>query len=169
MNRCIRVIVTMLSMIVVFSSMTTAAELAKEGSGAYRSGRSAKVTVLKLGEERLQINFDETGIVVEAPADSPFVNASFNTMGTVHAVDGNFTYSGAALWTRPNGEQIYGVFKGHGKLGASTNTSLDIVGGQGACTGITGSMELTAGPYAKSSKQGYSMGTTVGTVRWKIP
>jgi hypothetical protein len=30
------------------------------------------------------------------------------------AVSGVFTYSGAALWTRPNGDQIYGIFKGDG-------------------------------------------------------
>lgn len=117
----------------------------------------------------MQINFDEVGIVVEAPADSPFYNASFNTMGTIHAVNGVFTYSGAALWTRPNGEQIYGIFKGDGKLGVGTNTSLEIVGGQRECAGITGTMELKAGLPAKSSKKGYGAGTTVGTVHWKIP
>ena len=152
-----------------FVSSSVYEELAKEGSGKYRSGRTAEVTVLKMGKEHMQINFNETGIVVDAPADSPFYNASFNTMGTIHAVNGVFTYSGAALWTRPNGDQIYGTFKGDGKLGVGTNTSLEIVGGQGECAGITGTMELKAGPYAKSSKKGYSMGTSVGTVHWKIP
>jgi len=155
--------------LIVTISTVRAAELAKEGSGKYRSGRTAEINVLKMGEEHMQINFDETGVVVDAPADSPFYNASFNTMGTIHAVNGNFTYSGAALWTRPNGDQIYGIFKGDGKLGVESNTSLEIVGGQGECVGITGTMELKAGPYAKSSKKGYSMGTSVGTVRWKIP
>jgi hypothetical protein len=159
-------IVLMVSLLV---TSTLYAELAKEGSGKYRSGRTAEVTVLKMGKEHMQINFDETGIVVDAPLNSPFYNASFNTMGTIHAVNGVFTYSGAALWTRPNGDQIYGIFEGNGKLGAGTNTSLEIVGGQGECEGITGTMELKAGPGAKSSKKGYSMGTSVGTVQWKIP
>ena len=68
-----------------FVASTVSAELAKEGSGNYRSGRTAEVTILKMGKEHMQINFDETGIVVDAPADSPFYNASFNTMGTIHA------------------------------------------------------------------------------------
>jgi hypothetical protein len=34
---------------------------------------------------------------------------------------------------------------------------------------VTGTIELKAGPNAKSSKKGYSMGTSVGTVHWKIP
>jgi hypothetical protein len=143
--------------------------LAKAGSGNYRSGRTAKLNILEMGPERMQINFDETGIVVDAPADSPFINASFNTMGTIHAVNGVFTYSGAALWTRPNGEQIYGIFQGDGKLGAGTNTSLKIVGGKGECAGITGTMDLKSGPPAKSSKKCCAAGTTVGTVSWKIP
>ena len=167
-----RITVGMLAIVfgvVLIVSTVGAGELAKEGSGDYRSGRTAKLNVLKMGTERMQINFDETGIVVDAPADSPFNNASFNTMGTIHAVNGVFTYSGAAIWTRPNGEEIYGIFKGDGKLGVGTNTSLDIVGGQGECTGITGTMDLKSGPPAKSSKKGYGAGTTVGTVRWKIP
>jgi hypothetical protein len=80
-----------------------------------------------------------------------------------------FTYSGAALWTRPNGEQIYGIFQGDGKLGVGTSTSLKIVGGQGECAGISGTMALKSGPPAKSPKEGYGAGTTVGTVRWNIP
>jgi hypothetical protein len=154
---------------VISFSTVDATELAKEGSGKYRSGRSAEVKILQLGEEYMQINYDETGIVVEAPAGSPFHNASFNTMGTIQAYKGVFTYSGAALWTRPNGDQIYGTFKGEGKLGVGSTTSLEIVGGQGECAGITGTMELKSGPRAQSSKKGFSMGTTVGTVHWKIP
>ena len=159
----------MLVLIFLFSTTPVHAELAKKGSGDYRSGRTAQVTVLKMGKKYMQINFDETGIVVDAPADSPFLNASFNTMGTIQAINGVFTYSGAALWTRPNGEEIYGIFKGEGKLGVGSTTSLKIVGGQGECADITSSMELKSGPYAKSSKKGYSMGTSIGTVKWEIP
>jgi hypothetical protein len=153
----------------VYFTTASAGELAKEGSGKYRSGRTAEISTLRLGKEYLQINFDETGIVVDAPVDSPFYNASFNTMGTIQAIKGKFVYSGAALWTRPNGNEIYGIFRGEGKLGVGSTTSLDIVGGQGECIGITGTMELKSGPPAKSSKKGFAMGTTVGTVRWKIP
>ncbi len=159
---------TVFGLWIAFSTVN-AAELAKEGTGNYRSGRSAEVTYLQMGEDYMQINYDETGIVVEAPADSPFYNASFNTMGTIQAFKGVFTYSGAALWTRPNGDQIYGIFKGEGTLGVGSTTSLEIVGGQGECAGITGTMDLKSGPRAKSSKKGFSMGTTVGTVSWKIP
>lgn len=158
-----------LGLLFFFSTTLVHADIAKEGSGDYRSGRTAQISVLKMGKEYMQINFDETGIVVDAPDGSPFINASFNTLGTIQAVNGVFTYSGAALWTRPNGEEIYGIFRGEGELGIGSTTSLKIVGGQGECAGITGTMELKSGPYAKSSKKGFSMGTSIGTVKWKIP
>ena len=44
---------TLLGVIVTFSTVG-AGELAKEGSGKYRSGRTAKVNVLKMGEEHMQ-------------------------------------------------------------------------------------------------------------------
>ena len=166
-NFTVGILAALFSLFVTVSAVS--AELAKEGSGDYRSGRTAQVTIMKMGEERMQINFDETGIVVDAPENSPFFNASFQTMGTIHAIKGIFTYSGAAVWTRPNGEQIYATFQGDGKLGVGTNTTLKIVGGQGECAGITGSADLKAGPPAKSPKKGYGAGTTVGTIRWKIP
>ncbi len=168
MRRLTIVLLTIFSVLFFLGSIASA-ELAKKGSGDYRSGRTAQISILKMGKEYMQINYDETGVVVDAPTDSPFSNASFNTMGTIQAVNGVFTYSGAALWTRPNGDEIYGIFKGEGKLGAGSTTSLKIVGGQGECAGITGTMELKSGPYAKSSKKGYSMGTSIGKVSWKIP
>lgn len=168
MGRPIIVVLTIFSVLFFLGPFATAGP-AKEGSGDYRSGRTAQVSVLKMGKTYMQINFDETGIVVDAPVNSPFYNATFNTMGTIHAVDGIFTYSGSALWTRPNGDEIYGFFKGKGTLGNGSTTSLEIVGGQGECAGITGSMDLKSGPYAKSSKKGYSMGTSIGKVSWKIP
>lgn len=151
------------------AASTVGAGPSKEGSGPYRSARSAQISMMKMGDNRMQINYDETGIVVDAPADSPFHNASFRTMGTIHVVEGRLAYNGSALWTRPNGDRIYGIFTGKGVLGKGSSGFLEIVGGQGECEGITGTLELTSGPHAQSSKSGYSMGTTVGTIRWKIP
>lgn len=152
-----------------FAGSAMAEELAKEGTGNYRSARSAKLDILKLGKERLQINYDETGVVVEAPANSPFHNASFRTMGTVHVADGMLNYNGSAVWTRPNGDQVYGTFTGEGKRGGATTGFLEIVGGEGECAGIRGTLKLKSGPYLKSSKKGTSQGTTEGTISWRIP
>jgi len=124
---------------------------------------------MKLGKERLQTNYDETSVVVEAPDNSPFYNVSFRTMGTVHVNNRMLNYNGAALWTRPNGDQIFGTFKGEGKRGVGTSGFLKIVGGTGECTGIQGVLNLKSGPPVKSSKAGTSQGTTEGKINWKIP
>jgi hypothetical protein len=156
----------------VISSMIISgaqAEMAKEGSGNYRSGRSATIDIMKMGNERLQINYDETGVVVESPDNSPFYNASFRTMGTIHVTNGILNYNGAALWTRPNGDQIFGIFKGEGERGGATSGILEIVGGTGECTGINGTLKLKSGAPVKSSKEGTSQGTTEGAISWKIP
>ena len=159
-----------LAMFLLFAVVSSAqAEMAKEGSGKYRSGRSATINVMKMGNDRLQINYDETGVVVESPENSPFHNASFRTMGTIHVVNGMLNYNGAALWTRPNGDQIFGVFKGEGARGSGTSGRLEIVGGTGECTGIQGALELKSGPTVKSSKEGTSQGTTEGVITWKLP
>jgi len=74
MNRFTVGMLAVLFGLIVTVSTVSAAELAKEGSGKYRSGRTAEINVLKMGEEHMQINFDETGVVVDAPADSPYGN-----------------------------------------------------------------------------------------------
>ena len=98
--RYLRILQLALIMSLPFSAVQ--AEMAKEGRGDYRSGRSAIINIMKMGTDRLQINYDETGVVVESPENSPFYNASFRTMGTIHVVNGMLTYNGAALWTRPS-------------------------------------------------------------------
>lgn len=148
----------------------TGADLLKKGKGVYRSARSSNVDYLKMGDERMQINFNETGVVVEAPKNSPFQNASFNTMGTIHVINGKYKYNGAALWTCPNGDRIFGTFKGEGGFAeGTTQGKLEITGGTGECTGITGVLHFKSGPKIKSSKKGTSQGITVGTIKWNIP
>jgi len=73
---------------VVFSTSILYAEMAKEGSGTYRSGKSGIYEVLKLGKDRLQMNYDETGVFVESPENSPLTNASYRVLGTLHAING---------------------------------------------------------------------------------
>ncbi len=160
-------IATVVSSLLMIS--TAYAEMAKAGSGNYRSARSAVIDILQMGKGRVQLNFDETGVVVESPDNSPFYNASFNTMGTIHVVNGNLNYTGGANWTRPNGDRIFGTFIGKGKRGVGTTGFLKIVGGTGECTGIQGTLEFKSGPSIKSSKKGTSQGVTVGKINWKIP
>ena len=153
-----------------FSGSFVYAEMAKEGSGEYRSAKSATLEVLPLGEGRFQMNYDEKGAVVEAPENSPFTNASFHSMGTLHAIKGKFKANGAVVYTCHNGDQIFGVYETEGEFGKQPPTGLiKLMGGTGECTGITGEIEILPGPALKASKEGTYQSITIAKVTWKIP
>jgi len=157
-------------LLIIPAGTVVGAEMAKEGSGDYRSGKTGTPVVIAMGKERLQMNFDETGVVVSAPENSPLHNASFRTMGTLHAIKGKWKGNGFVEWTRPNGDKVYATSEGEGVLGGGPSKSvLKFVGGTGSCTGIEGTMEAGNTPGIKPSKKGVYNGITVGKFNWKIP
>ena len=162
MRRIILVSIIALAFLLAFVPISKA-EMAKEGSGNYRVGKSGTFEVMSMGKDRLQMNYDEAGAFVEAPENSPFENASFRAIGSLHAVNKKFTGSGAILITCPNGDQIFGTFQSEGVLGVGPT------GGTGACTGIQGKMEMLPRPAVKTSKKGAYQGIGIGKINWKIP
>jgi hypothetical protein len=157
-------------LLIITAGTVVGAEMAKEGSGDYRSGKTATPVVIAMGKERLQMNFDETGVVVSAPENSPFHNASFRDIGTLHAIKGKWKGSAFIEWTRPNGDKVYGTSEGEGVLGGGPSKSvIKFVGGTGTCTGIEGTMETRNTPGIKPAKKGVYNGISVGKFNWKIP
>jgi hypothetical protein len=154
----------------LFSASLIYAELAKEGSGEYRGAKSGTFEVMPLGKDRIQMNYDETGAIVEAPENSPLTNASYRVIGTLHAINGKYKGSGAMRVTRPNGDQVFGVYKSEGVLGVGITSGLiELIGGTGECTGIEGKIEFLPRPSVKPSKKGTYQGIGVGKITWKIP
>jgi len=145
------------------------AEFAKEGSGEYRSGKTATFTFIPMGKERGQMNFEEVGVVVSAPKDSPFHNASFRDVGTSHVIKGKYKVSGMVEFTCTNNDKIYATFEGKGVMRGPSSSNLKIVGGTGTCTGIGGTLKIKNTPGIKPAKKGTYQGISVGTVAWKIP
>ena len=145
------------------------AEFAKEGSGEYRSGKSGTSTVLVMGKERIQMNFEQLGAVVIAPENSPFQNATFRNLGTLHGYKGKWKSTSFVEYTCTNGDKIYATSEAEGITGQTTKGILTIVGGTGACTGIEGTIEMKGTPGIKAAKKGTHQGVSVGTVTWKIP
>lgn len=145
------------------------AEMAKEGSGNYRGGKSGIATVIKMGDH-MQINWDETGVMVEVPEDSPFLNASFRTMGSYHAIKGQMEGQGCIVITRPNGDQIFGKLTMGGKAMAGPSYGkIEFTGGTGECEGIQGGMDLRSRPKTMSSKEGTYQQLAIGAFNWKLP
>ena len=159
-----------ISLALVFSVFTAYAEMAKEGSGEYRSAKSGTFEVIQLGEGRIQMNYDEQGAMVDAPENSPFFNASFRALGTLHAINGKYKSNGSLVFTCPNGDQFFAVIAADGVLGAGpTGGGADLIGGTGACSGIQGKIDFMPRPVVKASKQGTYQGIGIGKVSWKIP
>jgi hypothetical protein len=136
-------------LVLITAGTVVGAEMAKEGNGDYRSGKTGTPVVLAMGKERLQMNFEEIGVVVSAPENSPLHNASFRNIGTLHAIKGKW--------------------KGIGFVDGPSKSVLKFVGGTGTCTGIEGTMELGNTPGIKPAKEGVWNGISVGKFNWKIP
>jgi len=156
-------------LLIITAGTAVGAEMAKEGSGDYRSGKTGTPVVLAMEKERLQINFEEIGVVVSAPENSPFHNATFRDMGSSHVIKGKWKASGMVEFTCTNGDKIYTTFESQGVMGGPSSSINTIVGGTGACTGITGTLELKNTPGIKPAKKGISQNISVGKVTWKIP
>jgi hypothetical protein len=156
-------------LLLIPAGTVVSAEMAKEGNGDYRSGKTTTPVYLPMEKERLQMNFEEIGVVVSAPENSPFHNASFRDIGTLHAIKGKWKGSGFIEWTRPNGDKVYGTFESEGVLGGKLKGVIKFVGGTGTCTSIEGTMELRNTPGIKPAKKGVFHDISVGKFNWKIP
>lgn len=165
----LNVFVLMAVFSLILISSISFAEMAKEGNGDYRSAKSGTFTVLPMEKERLQMNFEEIGVVVGVPENCPLFNASFRDMGTLHAINGKYTASGFIEFSIPNGDKVYATLKSEGMLGKGATGVAEFVGGTGTCKGITGTIEYEPGAQIKSVKEGTYQGITVGRLNWKIP
>ena len=135
--------------------------------GRFHKGRMQQLLEI-LGEERVQINFEEIGVVVGVPENCPLFNASFRDIGTLHAIKGKFTVTGFVEYTIPNGDEVYGTVKGKGDMAqGGTTGEVEFVGGTGTCNGITGTLEYEPGAQVKSAKEGTYQGITVDRLKYE--
>lgn len=148
------------------------AEMAKEGSGDYVVGKAGTLDMLPLGEKRWMASFEEFGIFTSAPADSPFVNATYRCKGTMQSIQANkWTGNGAMAFTLPNGDQIFGVIETmEGVLGEGAHSGfVKLLGGTGSCAGIEGRLDFAPRPKSMPSQKGTYQLIGLGKVSWKIP
>lgn len=156
-------------LLLITAGTAIGAEMAKEGNGDYLSGKTSIPVFIAMGKERLQMNYEQTGVVVSAPENSPLHNASFRVLGTLHAIKGKWKGPGFVQWTRPNGDKVYATFEAKGVLGGASSSVLKFVGGTGTCTGIKGTLKINGAPGIKPAKKGVHVGISVGKFNWKIP
>jgi hypothetical protein len=147
------------------------ADMAMEGSGQYKGVFSHKFKALPMEKERLHMTYEAVGLVVEAPADSPFYNATFYVIGSLHAIKGVYKdHSGFIRYTCTNKDKIFATYIGSGVFGVSKEVTYTFVGGTGQYAGIEGGAELTGGKgFPHPTTKNDRIGMSVGKVHWKIP
>lgn len=150
-------------------SYVSGAELAKQGEGTYKAGMSWTAKAIPMEKERVEMQFDVTGVVLEAPENSPLYNATFWALSELHAVKGDYEERGFVRYTRPDGDLVFMKYEAKGKLGGERKIKASFVGGTGKCAGMAGTGDFSGVGGLKPPKEGSGMSATVGKFNWKIP
>ena len=127
-------------------------EMAKEGSFTGKNYVTGKSKVLPMGEERLQMNYDGAGILVDDSGKGFLHLASIYILGTLHAVKGVFEETGFMVITATDGDKVYATYKGSGTFGKPVKGTFTYTGGTGKCTGIQGGGEFTRYPLQNATE-----------------
>ena len=120
---------------------------------------SATFKALPMGQERVQMTYENMGVIIGDTGNEILHNTSVRCLGALHAVKGATNNSGFCVGTRPDGDQIFWTYQSTGKVGVGAKGTSTIVGGTGKLTGIQGSSEFTdrsLRPAAEGTFQGYS-------------
>lgn len=143
-------------------------EMAKEGSYSGKNYSTGTSKAIPMGEERLHLAIEGSGIYVSDDEDGFLNNASIHFLGTLHAVKGVFEESGFMVFNVPDGDKVYATWKGTGNLGKDAKGTLTYVGGTGKYAGLTGSDEYTRANLPSPSKKEWAA-ITVHKGNWKLP
>lgn len=152
----------------IFSASTVYSEMAKEGSATGRNFATVTVKALPMGEERLHLTYEGSGIYISDDEEGFLNNASIHFLGALHAVKGVFEESGFMVSTVPDGDKVFATWEGSGNLGKDAEGTYTYVGGTGKYTGITGSGEFTRSSLQPPSK-GVHAAISLFKGNWKLP
>lgn len=148
---------------------SVAADLAKEGEADYTGAYSWTFKMLPMGEERLQMQYEITGVVVEAPEDSLLFRSAIYGLGSLHSAKGVYEDRGFIRYSRPDGDMVYATYESSGNWGSERKTTITFVGGTGKCTGITGGGVFSGKSGLKRPTEGVGVSITSGKIHWKTP
>jgi hypothetical protein len=143
-------------------------EMAKEGLESGKNYATGTAKALPMEKERLQLNYEGTGIYMSDTEEGFINNASVYVLGALHAVKGVFEESGFMVLTVPDGDKAFVTYKGSGNLGKDSMGTYTYVGGTGKYTGITGGGEFTRSVLQPASKGGWSAISSFKG-NWKLP
>jgi hypothetical protein len=159
MKKTVLVLILSIVLLAVFGSEAKA-QIPKEGTTSFTSGWSGTFKILAMGQERLQMTFEFMGADIGDTREDFNHNTSFRCIGALHAVKGEYNDGSTfCVATRPDGDQIFSIYKTAGKLGSMYKGTFTIVGGTGKLVGIQGSGEcwgFDLRPAAEGTFQSYT-------------
>ncbi len=159
----------MLTTVLLVCAVSVAAEMAKEGTSSGKGFYSGALQMLPMGKERVQINYEVYGILVDDSGKGLFHNASQHVLGAMHVVKGAIEDSGFIVSTLPSGDKVFMTYRCSGKMGKPTTVkgTFTYVGGTGKVSGIQGGGEFTRYSLQPPAK-GRSASISVSKSHWKI-
>ena len=142
------------------------APIPKEGSFSYVNVFSGTVKAMPLGKERIQLSYDVMGV---STGEGLLHNSSVRCVGGMHVANGAWDdESGSCIYTRPDGDQVFGTYKATGKVGAAAKGTFTYVGGTGKMAGITGGGEFTR-VNVRPAAEGTSQSVSHHTAKYRLP
>jgi hypothetical protein len=143
--------------------------MAREGTFSFVAAGSGPIIKMQLGEDRAQVSYEGLGAATSPTGEGLFHNASVRCVGGFHLRNGSYDdHSGSCVFTRPDGDQIYYVYKGAGTPHSGAKATFTLVGGTGKMKGITGSGDATR-LTLHHAKEGTAQTVTRGTGTFKLP
>jgi hypothetical protein len=143
-------------------------EIAKEGANRGKTYVTGTSKVLAMGEERLQMNFEGSGISVDDSGKGIMHLAAIYVMGTLHAVKGVFEETAFMVLTPPDGDKIYATYKSSGTFGKPVKGTWVWVGGTGKYVGVEGTGEFTR-HVLQGATEGVWTSMSITSGSYKLP
>jgi hypothetical protein len=146
-----------------------ATPLPREGTVSSIVFSSATLNAMPLGKDRVQYSYESLGISTSQTGEGLLHNASMHCLGGFHRVnDAVDDESGSCIFTRPDGDQVFYVYKAAGKPHIGVKGTFTYVGGTGKMEGITGGGEFTR-VTLRHAKEGTTQSVSQGKGTYKLP
>ena len=167
LKKSMALILTLL--ILATAGPVVAEEMAREGTSSGRAYWTGTFTVLPMGKELVQMNYEGYAVVVSDNGKGLFHNATAHVVGGMLIKKGLYENdSGLISYTRPDGDQIFATYKCSGTAGKSAKGTATIVGGTGKFVDITGTSEFTRHSLRPPAKGAFGS-FSISKASWKMP
>lgn len=140
----------------------------REGSGSTMAVGNATMKVLAQVPGRIQFTWEFLGLSISDDGKGIFHNCSVRCLGASQlAGDAYQSYENSCTYTRPDGDQIFGVEQAT-RTPNGTKGTTTFVGGTGKMAGITGSSEWVR-YWVRPAAEGTLQTMTKGRGSYKLP